>query len=203
MFADEDVVNDALALLGDDGIGSFTDDERGRDASRIFRVELGFALGVYPFSWARKIFLLSKLAEPAPTGHAALFALPPERIGPPLRVTDDATDPDRIFNAFVLLDDRVASDAAALWAECKFLPRASSWSPTFRAAVVTALAGRYAYARAADKDVQERLLRQAYGTPDGGYRGGLIGAAIAEDARATPPRRLPMAANPLSAARWC
>lgn len=202
MFAHEDVVNDALALIGDDGIGSFGEDERGGDAERIYRVEVGFALGVYPFSWATRHFLLSAGPDAAPTGHARLFALPPERLGPPLRFTDDATDPDRQFNDVVLLGDDVASDAVALWAVCKFMASPSSWSATFRAAVVTALSGRYAYARAADKDVQERQLRLAYGAPSESFRGGLMGAAIAEDARATPPRRMPIAFNPLMTARF-
>lgn len=193
MFAAEDIVNDALALIGDNSIGSFTEDG---DLERIYRTELGLAVGVYEFSWARRMFLLSRLEGAAPTGHLHLFALPPERVGPPLRVTDDATDPHRIFNRFELLGDRVAADAPALWALCKFLPAPSSWSSTFRAALINALAGRLAYARSADKDVQERFLRIAYGSPDQGFRAGLIGAAIAEDARSTPPRRI-APSNPL------
>jgi len=196
MFANEDVVNDALALIGDEGIGSFTDDERGFDAERIFRNELNFALGVHLFSWSRRLFALSRIDGNAPTGHAYLYALPPERIGPPLSVTDDATDPDRTFSAYELLEDVVASDAVALWARCKISPGVASWSSTFRQTLVVALAGRYAFARSSDKDAQDRLLRQAYGTPEEQWRGGLMRAAINEDGRATPPRRM-TGSNPL------
>lgn len=199
MFAPEDVANDAFALIGDEGVGSFTDDARGFDAGRIYANEVGFALGVHPFSWCRRMVLLTRSSEIPATGHAHLFALPPERLGPPLRVTDDATDPDRIFNAFELIDDGIASDAEVLWAQCKILVHPSSWSATFRQTVIVALAGRFAYARSADKDMQDRLLRQAYGTPEEAFRGGLMRAAINEDGRATPPRRIPMGESPLLA----
>lgn len=200
MFAPEDIVNDALALIGDDGIGSFTDDDRGRDAGRIYRNEIAFAIGVHPFSWARRMFLLSRAEGTPSTGHAYLYALPPERVGPPLRITDDATDDRRIFNCFELLGGFVATDAEAVWASCKIVPDPAEWSSTFRQTVIVALAGRFAYARSTDKDMQDRFLRQAYGTPDEAFRGGLMRAAIQEDGRATPPRRMPTEANPLLAA---
>lgn len=197
MYDPLDVVNDARDLVGLDAIGAFGEDEPGGiGAEAIFRNEVGFALGVGTFSWASRVFLLSLLEEAAPTGHARLFRLPSERIGPPLRLTDDATDPDRIFNAFVLLGEDVASDAAALWAECKYMPSPRLWSATFRQTIVVALAGRFAYSATADRNTEADKLRQAYGSPSELFRGGLMGAAIAEDARAKPPRRIDMARNP-------
>lgn len=202
MYDPIDVANDALALIGDDGVTSFSDDvPGGLDARRIYTNEIAFALGIYPFSFARRIFNLALLTDVTPdTGHAYAYALPPERIGPPLRFTDDARDPHRIFNAVALVGSTVTSDASPLWAECKILPEPALWSGTFRQAVVVALSGRFLFARTGDRNGEVTRLEQAYGASSQGYRGGLIAAAIAEDARATPPRRAPIDSNPLIAA---
>lgn len=202
MYSPIDVVADACAILGADAPPSFDADVPGGVAAEaIHRNVVGFLVGIYPFSWARRWFPLSRLAEADVVGFAYAYVLPAESLGPPLRLAEAPSNaPDLPSPPHLLAGSEIWSDAETLWAECKILPGPEAWSATFRLAAVTAIAGELAFALASDRTTRDQLRADAYGTREQGFRGGLLGAAIAEDARATPSRRLPWA-NPLLTAR--
>ena len=201
MFADVDVAADAFAVIGEHAPQSFSDDvPGGADAGRIYRNVVGFAVGVYPFSFAREWFALGRLATSPSIGFAHAYLCPPERLGPPVRVAETPDD-DAPAPRHLLKGNELWSDAEQIWVECKVLPPPERWSATFRKTVVTALAAEYALATASDRNTWAALRAAAYGTEADKFRGGYMGAAIAEDARATPPRRLP-SSSPLIAARF-
>lgn len=197
-----DIFNAACARIGEDPVQSFDDDDfGGQTASLIYEETVDFNLGIYRFSWSMEMRQLSRLTNAQPlTGWTKVFDLPPERLGPPLYLSDDITDPDRRFTRYTLTSERVHSDAEPLFAMIRFRPDPPRWSPPFRTATITALASKLAMASASDRTTMETLHQQAYGTPSEAFRGGQMGAAIRDDAHSTPPRRAGWENNPLSKA---
>lgn len=197
-----DVVADACALIGDEPPATLDADAPGGDAAgRLYRTTIGFMLGVYPFSFGQRLFRLARIDGPAPeTGHLYAYQLPPERLGAPLRLSPSGTDPDAVLQDFALVGDRVATDTSDVYAAVPILPHPSAWSSSFREAATTALAAKLALARAADRNTYATLWQAAFGPEAMALRGGLMGGAIREDARATPARRIPEGGDPLTRA---
>lgn len=197
-----DIVNAACARIGADPLQSLDEDTFGGQAAGLVYEELvGFNLGLHPFSFGRKIAQLSRVADAVPlSGWTLVYDLPPDRLGPPLYVTDDVTDPDRRFSRYSLVGATAHADAEPLFACIKFLPAPHLWSATFRSATVTALASRLALTLASDRQTAEQLHGQAYGSPVENHRGGQMRAAITEDSLSTPPRKPNWDNNPLTRA---
>lgn len=197
VLAPLDIVNRACARIGCDPLQTLSEDTiGGRSAELVYGSVIEFMLGVYRFSWSREFRQLSQLEGASPlSAYALAYQLPPDRLGPPLRIVDDPTV-DRGFSAFLLTGDLVLSDVAPLYAEICILPPPARWSTAFREAATLLVAGELALAIAHDKDLRERLRADALGTPSAQPRGGAMAAAMAADAQATPPRRL-QANNPL------
>jgi hypothetical protein len=197
-----DIVNAACARIGEDALQSLEDETiAGQAVSLIYEELVGFNIAVYPFSFARKIQPLSRIADAVPlSGWLYVFDLPAERIGPPIYVTDDITDPGRRFSRYSLVESQVHADCEPLHAQIKFLPSPNLWSATFRTVTITALASRLSFALASDRATMETLRNEAYGTPQDNFRGGQMRAAINEDSFSVPPRRQDRDNNPLTKA---
>ncbi len=199
-----DIVNAAFNRIGEDPIETFEEDGGGeQDASLIYEEVVGFNLGLQPsgFTFAREVRQLSKLANQTPlTGFANVFDIPGPYSGLPVYLSDDITDPGRRFTGFILTGGRVHSDADPLFAMVKFVPDPHRWTDTFRSATITAIASRLAFAVASDRNTQAELRQEAYGTQSENFRGGMMRAALAEDAFANPPRRADVDNNPLTRA---
>ncbi|MEY9718790.1 hypothetical protein [Sinorhizobium fredii] len=199
-----DIVNAAFNRIGETPIESFDDDgESEQDASLIYEEVVGFNLGLQPsgFTFAREVRQLSKLSGATPlTGYTNVFDIPGPYSGLPIFLSDDVTDPDRRFTAFILTAGQVHSDADPLFAMVKFRPDPHRWTDTFRAATIAAIASRLAMSVASDRTTAEALRAEAYGTPSENFRGGMMRAALAEDGFANPPRRADVDNNPLTRA---
>lgn len=195
-----DIINAACNRIGEDPIQAL-DGEDGEIAISAYEDTVAFNIGVYPFSFARTMRQLSRHANATPlSGWSHVFELPPERIGPPIYVTDDPTDPDRRFTRYSLVESTVHSDADPLYAMIKILPSPHLWSATFRSCTITAIASKLALALASDRQTMETLRVEAYGSPHENYRGGQMRAAITEDSQSTPPRKPDWSNNPLERA---
>ena len=200
-----DIVNAACAVFGDGPLESLDDDNfGGQPASLIYEMRIEFNLGIYPWTFGRQLFQMSRDdTANAWAGYSYVYDLPPQRLGAPIYLTDDVTDAaDHRFSAFQLEGDNCHTNATALWAMCKYSVPPHRWSGAFKSATVTALAADLARARAHDKTLARDLYVQAYGTPSESYRGGEIGAAIRADSFGTPPRPQNRADNPLEVARF-
>lgn len=193
------MVNRAFARLNIDPLEGLDDSFGASSAALTYDSIVEFCLGIYPFSWGKEMRVLSPL-DPATSlfGYAHVFDVPGDSLGPPVRITDDARDPDRIFNRYTLSGNQVHADPATLFAEVKFKPPVMRWPATFREAVILGLAAEFALGQVDDANLRERLRADAFGSPSAFPRGGVMGTAIAEDARATPPRRAPLGNNPLT-----
>jgi hypothetical protein len=195
-----EIVNRAMLRIGADPLQDLEDETLGGQAADlVYDSVIEFALGVYVFSFARKMVQLSELATATPlTGYTRVFDLPAERLGPPLRVTDSITDPNHRFSRYQLQGSTVHADETPLFAEIKFAAEPADWSGTFRDFVVLAVAAEYALSIAHDKNLRKELRQNAYGNPSENNRGGALGSAIREDSFATPPRSAGWDNNPLT-----
>ncbi|MBZ9856757.1 hypothetical protein LB566_23475 [Mesorhizobium sp. CA13] len=195
-----DIVNAACAVIGEDPLEAF-DGEAGGAAISIYEDVVGFNCGVYQFSFCRSLRQLSRVSDAVPlSGWTYVFDLPPERIGPPIYVTDDITSPDRRFNRYSLVDATVHASCEPLFAMIKIIPAPHLWSATFKSCTISAVAGRLAFSLAFDRATMESLTQVAYGSPIENFRGGQMRAAINEDAQATPPRKPDWSNNPFERA---
>jgi hypothetical protein len=191
------VVNRALALVGIEPIQSFADEFAGSSAGDIYQSVIGFNVGLYPWSFATEMRALGQKTGTSGFGYSYMHELPADRLGPPLRLSDIATDPTRQFTAYLLSANLVHSNSATIYALTKFMPDPDRWSATFAHASVLSLAAEFAETLGEDAKARAEYREDAYGTPLMAFRGGAMGAAIQEDARATPPRKLPFGSNPL------
>lgn len=196
-----DVINAAFARIGEDPIEGLDVDDPGATApALIYEETVNFNLGLLPsgFTFGREIRQLSKLTDAVPlTGYTNVFDVPQPSIGLPVFLSDDITDPDRRFTAFIITKSQIHSDADPLFAMVKFRPDPHLWTATFMTATITAIAGRLAFAIASDRNQKDDLLREAYGSPQENYRGGMMRTALSEDGFSNPPRKANVFNNPL------
>lgn len=199
-----DILNAACARIGVEPLQSLDDEiTSGQSASLLYEDTVDFNLSLNPFSFAQEMRQLSRISNFTPlTGYDYAFDIPGERIGPPIWLTDDATDPDRRFTAFVLTGGRVHSSADPLYAMVKFRPDPHHWFPAFKSCTITATAAKLALSLASDRALYSTLQDEAYGTTSENFRGGQMRVAIAADSFATPPRKPNFYNNPLERARY-
>lgn len=186
------IVNRACAEIGASPIQGFDDDTpSARKAKSIYPSERDFLFGLYPWSFLTQRVQLVRQADPVNLyGWRYAFTSPIAIMGQPLALSPDRDFDDTKFRDYALEATRVLSDTDPLYAKVKVLVDAAAWEATCVAALVRALAGHFAFALRADKDTRTRLLAEAYGPPEAKFMGGMVGAAIAVDARANPPKAL-------------
>lgn len=197
-----DIANTACALIGEDPVQDLdTDLGGGQSAGLLYGLVVDHNLGLNPagFSFAREVRQLSLLAgETSFAGYAHVFVIPPPFTGPPVFLTDDPSDPCRVYRRFTLSNGRVHAADNPLYAMVKFRPTPDRWSGTFRNATVHALAAKLAWAISSNKGDHDRLNEIAYGNSMADGRGGLIRNALSEDGFATPARPARWDDNPLT-----
>jgi hypothetical protein len=196
-----DIINAACARIGEEPVQDFDDDlGGGQSALLIYEETVDFNLGLQPsgFYFAREVRQLSKIANATPfTGFEHVFDVPQPSLGPPVYLTDDPSDPKRRYVDFLLTNGQVHAADNPLYAMIKFRPDPHRWSPVFKSATITAIAGHLAFAIASDRNQRAELLQLAYGTSSESFRGGMMRAALSEDGFANPAREINVSANPL------
>lgn len=194
-----DIINAACSLIGEDPIQDFSDETQGGQAANaIYDMTVDFNLSLTPFSFAERMVQCSQISDAAPfTGYKFRYDVPGDWLGPPLFVTDSATDPYRRYTAYLLSEQQIHCDADILFVMQRFRPEPHLWSASFRSATINAVAAQLALALASDTKMGDYYNSLAYGTPSENFRGGQMRIAIYEDARATPPRRIDVNQAPL------
>lgn len=198
------IVNAACAMIGEDAIQSFDDDDGGNSsAGLLYGAVVDFNLGLQPggFQFCREMRQLSRVDAAAPfTGFLYVFDVPGPYTGTPVFLTDDPSDPDRRYNRYILTNSQVHASDDPLYAMVKFRPSPRLWTATFKRATITALAAELAFSLASDRNSRSDLLQMAYGSSIENYRGGQMRAALSEDGFSNPPRPMGTAGNPLEQA---
>lgn len=194
-----DIVNAACAEIGADPLQDLAEDTiGGQAASLVYENVVDFNLSIEPFEFKFEIRQLTLKSDTTPlSGYTYLFDIPGSRSGPPRWLSDDLTDPDRIYNQFRLIKGQVHAMHSPLYACVPYRPDPKDWEPAFRKATVTALGAHLALALASDLKTHNTLHARAYGSPAEQNRGGEMRNAINNNAQATPPRAMPVDDNPL------
>lgn len=202
LLDDLDIVNAACAAIGEDPLGSMDDEiEAGQAASLLYTATLEFCLGIHNFSFSKEVRQLSRDdTATANAGYTLVYTLPAERIGDPLYLTDDATDPSRRFSKYALVGNRAHSDAEELWAMIRYRASPHRWTGPFKMLMIKAMASELAIPIAHDRQLADQLKVLAFGSPQDNWRGGLMRAAISAEAFTQPPRSQNRDDNPLTAA---
>ena len=197
-----DILNAACAVIGAEPLQSLSDEISGaQSAGLVYETVTDFNLALEPFAFAHEFRQCSRRAAAAAgSGFLYVYDVPGPVLGLPRFLTDDPSDPDARFNRYILVGGSVHCDAEDLWANVKFRPEPNRWAPAFKAATIHALAASLSLSLASDRNGYEQLKATAYGTPSEAFRGGMMRAAINENAQATPPRRAHWDNNPLTRA---
>lgn len=197
-----DIVNAACAVVGEAPLEGLDEEiDAGQSAALLYDEVLEFNLGVHNFAFAKQIRQLSRdTVSPTLAGYAYVFDLPAERIGDPLYLTDDPTDPDRRFSRYAIVGAKVHADPDPLYAMIRYRAEPYHWSGPFKSVMITSLAARFAISLAHDRGLADDLRNEAYGTPSQDYRGGRMRAAINAEGFTQPPRPQARDSNPLTRA---
>lgn len=195
-----DIVNSACAQIGADPLYDLEEETIGGEAAAlVYQDVVDFNLSIEPFEFKFEIRQLSQVTGAAPlSGYTYLFDVPGPRLGPPRWLSDDLTDPERNYTNYRLIKGQIHAMDTPLYASVPFRPDPIDWDPAFRKATVTALAAHLATALASDLKTRDRMLVQAYGTPQEQNRGGEMRNAIQNNAQATPPRSAGWDNNPFT-----
>lgn len=198
------LINRACAIIGADPIDALDEDTPGAQiVSLRYDSLLEFCIGlpVHGFTFATATRQLSRRdGVTILNGWRFCHALPPDRIGQPIKVSPTADWPRVHFTDYIIEGNDAYSDCDALYALIHTLPEPAAMSGTFRRAFETALAGEFAMGLASDKKLRDQLLNDAFGPPSMQGTGGMMGAAIQADRASTPSNGPTTASDPLTRA---
>jgi hypothetical protein len=200
IYTDLDVVNAACALLAVEPLQALdAETPGGQTVQALYDPVVELCLGMTPWSFARRIRQLAQVSGVTSTlGFSYIHALPAEMLGMPARLLADPTGMGGAIQQYDYDEERrVHSHAEILYAHYTARVVPALWHPVFRTAVIHAVAAALAEPLTGNSALAQDKKSDAFGTPSEGYRGGLMRAALAADAFATPARTLPAASNPL------
>lgn len=200
LLDDLDIVNAACAMIGEAPLQSLDEEiDAGMAASLLYQAVVEFNLGIHQFSFSKEIRQLSRDDTAALTaGYDYVYSLPPERIGDPLYCTDEPTNASRRFSAYAIVGQQLHSSATSLYAMIRYRPAPNRWTGPFKLATICAVAANLAIPITHDRALADQLKRDAYGTPQENFRGGLMRAAISAEAFTQPGRPQNRDDNPLT-----
>jgi len=195
------LINSACVMIGAEPIQSIDAEIPASQAARSVYVGLiDDLLSFYPWSFTKQTQQLQQLDGKPDDGFAYRYLVPPDANGRPIQISDQ-NNFSYDFTKYSYVGQELHADATQIWAIIKVSPLPVFWSPSFRFAATVALAGYLALAMTQDKDLKDRLLKEAFGPPDMLRRGGLMAIAIQEDTVNQPSTILASDGGPLVAAR--
>ncbi|WP_054782864.1 hypothetical protein [Pseudovibrio denitrificans] len=152
-YSPEAIINRACARVGLEPLQSLTDDlPGGQSANLVYQGVISFLLGHYPWSFALTTRQLSILhGVQAFAGYSNVFQLPPDRLGPPKKLTTSPRDPESTFTDFTPEEDKVHADVPELYALIPYSARPDMWSSAFMEAATLALSAELVMAIAPER----------------------------------------------------
>lgn len=197
------IINQALTDIGAGPMFSIDDGTDQAEAiASVWPVVVDRVFGLADWSFARKTYKLSRLAETPNNGWRYAFELPTNRIGNPLKIMDRAGSSPRPLRDFSIEEGKLFCDCDTAWALVKVAVDPDYWPGEFRSAFVLALGAYLALPIWQDENLQDKKLQEAFGTPSQGGTGGWFGRLIAQD-KASQPLAEPIADDePVTNARF-
>ncbi len=203
------IANRALAKIGAGAIQSFDQTlPPGPQVALVYDVLMGELLAKFPWSFTLAPALALAQVAPDQTDGATYdnegwqycYALPANLLQPPDAYLTNPRRADWPMRDFDVQGQLLYCDEPAVWARCRFYPDESIWPPYFVAAAVHCLAAELIMPISGNAGQRDKLLAEAFGTPEDMRRGGMIYQAALIDSQndGEPVLR----ANPLIDARY-
>lgn len=182
--------NQALRLLGEGGITSFTEGTALADTcATLWQDTIRGLLAAYPWRFTLRKAALARLADSPINEWRYAHQLPPDLMV--LRQIFAGTG----ANAMPLLEyERFEASVLAqqpqLWADYQVETGPETWPPAFMLLARYALAADFAIPVAGSQTAAEWWDRKAFGTPSEARMGGQMGVARRLDAQQQPPQAI-------------
>jgi hypothetical protein len=196
------VVNRALVKLGQ-GAASYSLDsatDLGGTVELAWTGVVAQAISLYDWTFSRKTYATTLLAEPPNNGWTYGFQLPP-RVGEPVGILDN-TVREHFLREFMLDGGFLYTNVKPVWVRVRQLSDPDYWDEGFKEAFAMLLASELSVPLLQDKDLADAYRIQAVGTEQEKGGGGMFGKLIALNKGAQPQGRGFMADDPLTSARW-
>lgn len=199
--AEIELIDTALVSLGENPLEAIEDTQPiVAQAGRLYARARDFCLGRTEWKFLLEFVQLNRVTGEFPGSYPYRFHSPVKGIV--RAVYDDVAD-RRPYKNFRIMGDALVSDCETLWADVQ-VPGADPvrWSASFRELVIKATEASFAFSITADRVHAANLSADAYGAGLDYPEGGLMGAALAEDAQSDPGAVLDFGETPLTAVRY-
>lgn len=196
--ADIDLTNQALRMLGEFGVTSFTEGtDLAESCNRIVATTLRALMVAHPWRFTMRKAMLAQVAEAPLTEWAYQHAMPPEQIFiRAVRPAPKAPPADE----WEIFENRILSNHATLYCDYQVQIDSAAWPAWFTNLARNALAADLAIAVGAGTTAADAFFRRAFGSPMENGSGGLMRVARNLDSQQQTPQRIPT--TPLVTARW-
>ncbi|MDW5313728.1 hypothetical protein [Rhizobium sp. PL01] len=196
------IINWALTEIGVGPMFSVDDDsDLASQIENVWQPVVDRTFGMHDWTFSRKTFRNTRLADRPENGWSYGFDLPGSRIGNPLKIMDQAGRSPRPLRNFTIEEGKLFCECTETWSLVKVAVDPDTWPPEWRGAFVVALGAYLCVPVWQDKDMKADMLVEAFGTPSREGTGGLFGRLMAQD-KASNPIGSPQADdNPLTNAR--
>lgn len=201
------VLNEALFNLGGAidaaTLATFDDAEQHLpNARRRYDTTINGLYAAHPWSWLVTPVELVRLAEAPASGFAYAYSQPLP--GTLQAVYRQASEPRRPFHGYRLLDGKIHSSEAQLWAEIRTGGHPDAWPDYFRTLAIAALEATFCFTLTSDRIMERERRAVAFGLEGVDFpNGGLMGAAKGLDSKQEAGGQLMFGADPLTSARYC
>ncbi len=157
------ICSDALVLLGEEGIDSFSGSGAGKIVSRArFAPVANLLLSAHPWDFTKRVGLLNRLADPIPAAieYTGAYRLPADllRLVRPIVSTVAITDAWQVVGTTLYLDAEV-NDTVSI--EYHAAVDEALWPPSFREAMVYRLAAEFCLPIREDARSQQAWMQMA------------------------------------------
>lgn len=196
--ADVEIVNDALAAIGGFTIPSFlAPGPPGVNVERIYRAQLRFLVGSYPWHFANGFAALTRETADLKILWAYRYRMPNNRLAPPTAYYDQPDSKRRPFTDYELGDDGVLTNAERLWCSYRRLPPAQHWPSYFVELLRLACMAEFAMAVREDRSLRKELRIELFGAPQYMGQGGQWALATSIDATLAPTQSMAATGDPV------
>ena len=196
--ADIDLTNQALRMLGEFGVTTFTEGtDLAETCNRIVATTLRALMVAHPWRFTMRKVMLAQVAETPLTEWAYQHAMPPEQIF--IRAVRPAAKAPPA-DEWEIFENRILSNHATLYCDYQVEIDSAAWPAWFTDLARNALAADLAIAVGAGTTAADAFFRRAFGSPMENGSGGKMRVARNLDSQQQTPQRIPT--TPLITARW-
>lgn len=157
--------------------------------------------GVHDWTFCRRTYLLTRQAATPVTGFRYGFDLPGDRIGLPMKYSEDPRSTRPVRN-FRIEGTTVFVDVPTLYAVCKVPVDPVAWPPQFMDAFAKCLASYLCVPLLQDIELAGAKEKEAFGNAQEGGAGGMFGRLIAQERAGEPQGDNLLRDDPLTAGRF-